>query len=216
MTRAALGHAARLRRPRPVSRPTSDAHDERRHHALGMGLRLAVVAAAVVVATCAGGARSDIEAPDGYVVGGIDGVVRFAHPTGWKEVPPSGTSDKLKLQIETPERRDGFPLTAIQVFHAPVKASADVRNVFDLVLADSEMNLPDFELIAQRDIQVKGATGAKVMEDTYSSTGTKVPLHSYDLIAVDGKGSTVSIVVVGTQVDPAVARRIIDSVQLET
>lgn len=187
-----------------------------RRHAVGMALRFAVVGVAVLVATCSRGGGDDIAVPPGYVAGGIDGVVRFAHPAGWKEVPPSGTSDKLKLQIETPDRRDGFPLTAIQVFHAPVKAAADVEAVVALVLADSEAHLTDFKLVAHRDLTVKGAKGAELLEDTYKSTGTRVPLHSYDVVAVDGKGGTVSIAVVGTQVDPVVAQRIIDSVRLVT
>ena len=174
-----------------------------------------VFALALLVVGCSGDGEG-LKVPDGFVKAGVSGVVDLAHPATWRQVPPAKLANAPKLQVEAPEQRDGLPLSAVQVFHTEVDPATDLEAWVALQLADNRLQLPEYKVVGQRDLEVPGAAGAKLVENTYSAVRSGVSLHGFDVITLDGKGNAVKVIVAGVEVDRAVAQRIIDTVRLRT
>ena len=182
---------------------------------MGLIRRLAALAVAAVAAVAAGCSGGGADVPDGFVEARVEGVARFAHPADWKRVTP--TRQEVKLQVDAPGgTAQGVPATTVQVLHDKLtREGVRIDALVALQLSTLRRGTQNFETPGSRDVEVEGATAAKLVEATFETVDGGVAVHGYYVFAIDDTDHTLSFGVSGTDVDRDVALRVIETLRME-
>lgn len=176
-------------------------------------LRTAVVAAALLLTGCDGGGAA---VPEGFTRFDSD-TFALSHPEDW-EVGQQGGRDSLTALGEVSPQ--GIPEAAIVEIDPTFSGNFDVAigGLQDL----ARVELPEFTVVSEEEVEVDGAQTARLLETTYLGTEeggaeATVPMRQLDLLALNGEEILYYLRVNAPQelYDAETSRQIVDSFTLK-